>query len=330
MQHGATRRSPAACDKSCRKCRDDLTIETAGSRLITHCRPQSPRDSSPIVSGRLAPRLTVIGIGDEWKCLLERVQFHHASHPEVNSFCISREAGSQREPCYAGRKEITDAIAGAQLVLIVLRFDEASLNLGRLVADVASEANALAIALTMESRSQNEGFAKSPSFDAFEKAIVSLIEVADDSRIAESGSHGAWAGTLGSFERAVHAIVTYLRDDDELVGVDIEDMRTLFSEGKYTYLRTGCGSGPDRAIRAVDDALGDSRGRKNSQAATVGLLVNIAATRSLRMLEVRDAINEVRSLAGPKTRMLLKVHYDEGLGSVFRLSVMSLFGGVMK
>jgi len=248
----------------------------------------------------------------------------------VNSFCISREAGSQREPCYAGRKEITDAIAGAQLVLIVLRFDEASLNLGRLVADVASEANALAIALTMESRSQNEGFAKSPSFDAFEKAIVSLIEVADDSRIAESGSHGAWAGTLGSFERAVHAIVTYLRDDDELVGVDIEDMRTLFSEGKYTYLRTGCGSGPDRAIRAVDDALGDSRGRKNSQAATVGLLVNIAATRSLRMLEVRDAINEVRSLAGPKTRMLLKVHYDEGLGSVFRLSVMSLFGGVMK
>ncbi|MGH8777566.1 hypothetical protein [Paraburkholderia sp.] len=131
----------------------------------------------------------------------------------------------------------------------------------------------------------------------------------------------------GVFDAYIHATVPgYAGSFGPVVpvGADFLDARAVFAG--CTDARTGIGHSNevDRAHWAANRAMmkiGLPRIRQAS-----GLLILIAGSRSLRLREVADAVDAVDQSAPEEARMSLGVHYDNRLGDVLRVTIITTTG----
>jgi cell division protein FtsZ len=80
-----------------------------------------------------------------------------------------------------------------------------------------------------------------------------------------------------------------------LVNVDFEDVRTVMGEMGMAMMGSASAAGVDRARIAAERAVASPLLEGVNLSGAKGVLVNITATRSLKMKEVNEVMNTVRA-----------------------------------
>lgn len=145
-----------------------------------------------------------------------------------------------------------------------------------------------------------------------------LIEVyGDDASVDECFSHAD--GILHSAVSGISEIINV----PGLVNVDFEDVRTAMGEMGRAMMGNAEASGIDRARVAAEKAAASPllEGIKLSTAKC--LIVNITASRTLKMSEIRDAIQALQSFASPDAFIKYGTVFDESMDDRIRVTVIA-------
>ena len=108
-----------------------------------------------------------------------------------------------------------------------------------------------------------------------------------------------------------------------LVNVDFEDVRTVMGEMGMAMMGSANAAGVDRARIAAEKAVASPLLEGVNLSGAKGVLVNITATRSLKMKEVNEVMNTVRAFAAEDAHIIFGAVYDETIGDDIRVTVVA-------
>ena len=108
-----------------------------------------------------------------------------------------------------------------------------------------------------------------------------------------------------------------------LINLDFADVETVMSSMGKAMMGTGQADGEGRATKAaqmaIDNPLIDDYTLKGAK----GLLVNITGGRDLKLFEVDEAVNKVRSEVDPEAELIIGAITDENLEGTMRVSIVA-------
>src|SRR6185437_15455658 len=107
------------------------------------------------------------------------------------------------------------------------------------------------------------------------------------------------------------------------VNVDFEDVKTIMGEQGQAMMGTATASGADRARVAAEHAIACPLLEGIDLNGARGVLVNITASRSLKMRETREIMETIRSYASDDATVIFGTAYDESMGENLRVTVVA-------
>jgi cell division protein FtsZ len=107
------------------------------------------------------------------------------------------------------------------------------------------------------------------------------------------------------------------------VNVDFEDVKTIMGEQGQAMMGTSVASGADRARVAAEKAIACPLLEGVDLHGARGMLVNITASRSLKMRETREIMETIRSYAAEDATVIFGTAYDESMGENLRVTVVA-------
>lgn len=158
------------------------------------------------------------------------------------------------------------------------------------------------------------------------KNVDSLIVVLNDKLIEVYGDDASVDECFGHADGILHSAVSGISEIINvpgLVNVDFEDVRTAMGEMGRAMMGNAEASGIDRARVAAEKAAASPllEGIKLSTAKC--LIVNITANRSLKMSEIRDAIQALQGFAAPDAFIKYGTVFDETMEDSVRVTVIA-------
>ena len=108
-----------------------------------------------------------------------------------------------------------------------------------------------------------------------------------------------------------------------LVNVDFEDVRTVMGEMGMAMMGSANAAGVDRARIAAEQAVASPLLEGINLSGAKGVLVNITATRGLKMKEVNEVMNTVREFAAEDAHIIFGAVYDESMADEIRVTVVA-------
>jgi cell division protein FtsZ len=113
-----------------------------------------------------------------------------------------------------------------------------------------------------------------------------------------------------------------------LVNVDFQDVRTAMGEMGRAMMGSAEASGMDRARIAAEQAAVSPLLEGTELSGARCVLINITASRSLKMSEVRDAVKTVQAFAAPEAFVKYGTVFEESMEDRIRVTVVATGLGV--
>jgi len=107
------------------------------------------------------------------------------------------------------------------------------------------------------------------------------------------------------------------------VNVDFEDVKTIMGEQGQAMMGTATAAGADRARIAAEQAIACPLLEGVDLHGARGVLVNITASRSLKMRETREIMETIRGYASDDATVIFGTAYDEAMGESLRVTVVA-------
>src|SRR5690606_11079935 len=107
------------------------------------------------------------------------------------------------------------------------------------------------------------------------------------------------------------------------VNVDFEDDKTFMGEQGQAMMGTSIAAGDDRARVATERAIDCPLLEGVDLHGARGMLVNITASRTLKMRETREIMDTIRSYAADDATIVFGTAYDESMGENLRVTVVA-------
>lgn len=107
-----------------------------------------------------------------------------------------------------------------------------------------------------------------------------------------------------------------------LINLDFADVRTIMSEGGAALMAVGCGTGENRAVDAVQQAI-QSRLLDITIDGARGILFNITGPSDLGLYEVNEAASIIKQTAHPEVNLIFGAVIDETLADEVRVTVIA-------
>ena len=108
-----------------------------------------------------------------------------------------------------------------------------------------------------------------------------------------------------------------------LVNVDFQDVRTVMGEMGRAMMGSAEAAGMDRARIAAEQAVASPLLEGVELSGARGVLVNITASRSLKMKEVKDAMETVRAFAAEGAHVIFGTVFDDEMEDRLRVTVVA-------
>ena len=108
-----------------------------------------------------------------------------------------------------------------------------------------------------------------------------------------------------------------------LINLDFADVETVMSSMGKAMMGTGQAEGEGRAVKAADSAINNPLIDDYSLKGAKGLLVNITGGKDLKLFEVDEAVNKVRSEVDPEAELIIGAITDENLDGLMRVSIVA-------
>jgi cell division protein FtsZ len=117
---------------------------------------------------------------------------------------------------------------------------------------------------------------------------------------------------------------------DGLINVDFEDVKTVMSEQGKAMMGTAKAAGIDRARLAAEQAVTSPLLEGVDLSGARGVLVNISASRSLKLRETKTVMETIRAFAAEDATVIFGAVYDETMGDELRVTVVATGLGRVK
>ena len=117
--------------------------------------------------------------------------------------------------------------------------------------------------------------------------------------------------------------VTDLMVRPGLINLDFADVETVMSSMGKAMMGTGEAEGENRALAATELALNNPLIDDYSLKGAKGLLVNITGGEDIKLFEVDQAVNKIRSEVDPEAELIFGAIKDENLNGKMRVSIVA-------
>ncbi len=108
-----------------------------------------------------------------------------------------------------------------------------------------------------------------------------------------------------------------------LINLDFADVETVMSSMGKAMMGTGQAEGEGRATKAAEMAINNPLIDDYTLKGAKGLLVNITGGKDLKLFEVDEAVNKVRTEVDPEAELIIGAITDENLDGTMRVSIVA-------
>jgi cell division protein FtsZ len=238
------------------------------------------------------------------------------------------EAG--RAAAMEQRESIREALTGAHMCFITAGMGGGTgTGAAPVVAEVAREMGVLTVAVVTKPFS----FEGSRRLAAAEAGIEELSQHVDsvivilneklEEVLGEDASVAECFGAADDVLKNAVAGISEIINVPGLINVDFQDVRTVMAEMGMAMMGSAYASGIDRARVAAEQAVASPLLEGVNLSGARGVLVNISASQSLKMREVKEVMNTVRSFAADDATIIFGAVFEEGMGDDLRVTVVA-------
>ena len=227
------------------------------------------------------------------------------------------------------RTQIAETLKGAHMVFITAGMGGGTgTGAAPIVAEVAREMGILTVAVVTKPFAFEGKRTKIAEMGLAElqKNVDSLIVILNDKLMEVLGDDvsmdEAFREADNVLRNAVGGIAEIINFPG-LVNVDFEDVRTVMGEMGMAMMGSAYASGVDRARISAEQAVASPLLEGIHLSGAKGVLVNITASRSLKMKEVNEVMNTIREFAADDAHIIFGAVYDEDMGDELRVTVVA-------
>ena len=237
--------------------------------------------------------------------------------------------GKARELAEVDREQIADSLRGAHMAFITAGMGGGTgTGAAPIVAEVAKELGILTVAVVTKPfefegnrlRLAEEGLAELGQH--VDSLIVILNEKLMEVLGEEVGMKDAFKAADNVLKNAVGGIAEIINVPG-LVNVDFEDVRTVMGEMGKAMMGSSTAAGVDRARIAAEQAVASPLLEGIELSGARGVLVNITASHSLGMKEVKEVMATIRNYAAEDATVIFGTVFDDTMEDHLRVTVVA-------
>jgi cell division protein FtsZ len=238
------------------------------------------------------------------------------------------EAG--RAAALEQRESIRESLAGAHMCFITAGMGGGTgTGAAPVVAEVAREMGVLTVAVVTKPFSF-EGAKRLAAAEAgiqeLSQHVDSVIVILNEKLEEVLGEEASVAECFGAADDVLKnavAGISEIINVPGLINVDFQDVRTVMAEMGMAMMGSAYASGIDRARVAAEQAVASPLLEGVNLSGARGVLVNISASQTLKMREVKEVMNTVRSFAADDATIIFGAVFEEGMGDDLRVTVVA-------
>ncbi|ANQ84028.1 cell division protein FtsZ [Azoarcus olearius] len=236
------------------------------------------------------------------------------------------EAG--RAAAQESREQIAAALEGAHMCFITGGMGGGTgTGAAPVVAEIAKEMGILCVAVvTKPFDFENRIRVAESGVEELTRHVDSLIVVLNDKLLDVFGDDAGFEECFRSADNVLRSAVGGIAEIINvpgLVNVDFQDVRTAMAEMGRAMMGSAEASGMDRARIAAEQAAVSPLLEGTELSGARCVLINITASKSLKMSEVRDAVKTVQAFAAPEAFVKYGTVFDESMGDNIRITVVA-------
>lgn len=241
-------------------------------------------------------------------------------------------AGSKPEAGRAAALESRDAIAaaleGAHMCFITGGMGGGTgTGAAPVVAEIAKEMGILTVGVvTKPFDFENRLRVAESGVEELTRNVDSLIVVLNDKLLEVFGDDAGFEDCFRSADNVLRSAVGGIAEIINvpgLVNVDFQDVRTAMAEMGRAMMGSAESAGMDRARIAAEQAAVSPLLEGTELSGARCVLINITASRSLKMSEVRDAVKTVQAFAAPEAFVKYGTVFEEAMEDRIRITVVA-------
>lgn len=228
------------------------------------------------------------------------------------------------------RARIADSLQGAHMVFITAGMGGGTgTGAAPIVAQVAKEMGILTVGV-ISKPFDFEGVKRlkvaEEGAHELENYVDSLIVVLNEKLFEVMGEDAEFDKAFACADDVLHNAVSGIAEIinvQGLINVDFEDVKTVMGEQGKAMMGTATVSGMDRARLAAEAAVASPLLEGVDLSGARGVLVNITASRSLKLSETREVMAAIRGYAADDATVIFGTVYDDSLGDALRVTVVA-------
>jgi cell division protein FtsZ len=227
------------------------------------------------------------------------------------------------------RADIEDALAGADMVFITAGEGGGTGTGGApVVAEIAKGIGALTIGVVTRPfgfEGRRRAVQADQGIQRLREKVDTQIVIPNDRLLSVADENTSVVDAFGlADEVLLHGVqgITELITTPGLINTDFADVRMIMSDAGSALMGIGTGTGEDRATSAARKAISSPLLESSIEGAR-GILLSIAGSSGMGLLEVNDAAELVQSVAHPDANIIFGTIVDESMGDSVRVTVIA-------
>ena len=234
-----------------------------------------------------------------------------------------------RQAALADRERIAEMVSGADMLFITAGMGGGTgTGAAPIVAEIAREMGILTVAVVTKPF-EFEGRRMKSALEGIEQLsqyVDSLIIIPNEKLLQVLGNEvsmlEAYHAANDVLQGAVAGIAEVINCPG-MVNVDFADVRTVMSEMGVAMMGSAKVGGIDRANMAAQQAIASPLLEDVNLTGARGVLVNITANASMKLKEVHDVMNTIRSFTAEDATVIFGSVVDETMGDELRVTIVA-------
>jgi len=234
-----------------------------------------------------------------------------------------------REAALEDRERIAELIEGADMLFITAGMGGGTgTGAAPVVAEVAKEMGILTVAVVTKPfmfegkrvRLANAGI------EALSRHVDSLIIIPNEKLMQVLGEDVSMLDAFTAANNVLHGAVAGIAEVINcpgLVNVDFADVKTVMSEMGMAMMGSAVASGAERARQAAQQAVASPLLEDVNLAGARGVLVNITASAQLKMREIHEVMNTIKTFTAEEATVIVGAVVDENMGEELRVTMVA-------
>jgi cell division protein FtsZ len=227
------------------------------------------------------------------------------------------------------RERITELVTGADMLFITAGMGGGTgTGAAPVVAAIAREMGILTVAVVtkpfaFEGKRQKVA---AVGIDQLKQHVDSLIIIPNDRLMAVLGDDVTYEDAFRASNDVLNGAVAGIAEVINcpgMVNVDFADVRTVMSENGVAMMGSATASGPERAQMAAEQAVHSPLLEDIHLSGARGVLINITASHSMKLKEVHEVMNTIRSFTAEDATVIYGSVIDEAIGDALRVTIVA-------